>query len=238
MIYSSEAIVLENRDYGEADLIVTYLTKEFGLINLFAKSPRKIRSKFGSSLEPLTYSKISFIGREERLQKIIQSDILYSFQKIRDNYKLYLKFSDTLNLIIKFLPKKEKNSELFHLLLHVLREVEKSERWETYNLFLKINILKILGYFPDMMHCGICGKSLLKESFYSKGFFFCKSCFLKNKSSSKDMGDYRISYHILKFLNSFSKWPIGHLGRVKINEQLIKEVDYFIKEHMAVTIKV
>ncbi len=237
MIYSAEAIVLENRDYGEADLIVTYLTKEFGLLTLFAKSPRKIKSKFGSSLEPLTYSKIAFIGREERLQKIIQSDILYPFQKIRDNFKLYLMVSDTLNLIIKFLPKKEKNSELFHLLLHVLREVENSDKWENYNLFLKINILKILGYFPDMMHCGICRKSLQKESFYSKGFFLCKSCFLKNANHSKDKVDYKISFHFLKFLNSFSKWPISHLGRVKINEKLIKKVDSFIKEHMAMTIK-
>ncbi len=120
MIYSTEGIVINNTDYAEADLIVTYLSKDFGLINLFAKSPRKIKSRWGSSFEPLTYSRISFIGREDRLQRVIQSDILESFQTIRENYKLFLKLSEVLKLFLDILPKREPNIELFSLFLNSL----------------------------------------------------------------------------------------------------------------------
>ncbi len=58
MLKRTNAIVLKTFPFGEADLIVTHLTYDFGLINTFAKSPRKIKSRFGSSLEPLTCSKI------------------------------------------------------------------------------------------------------------------------------------------------------------------------------------
>lgn len=240
MIYSSEAIVLESRDYGEADLIVTYLTKEFGILNLFAKSPRKIKSRFGSSLEPLTYSKISFIGREDKLQKIIQSDILYPFQKIRENYKIFLKLAEIIRFLLQYSPKREKNSELFNLMLSILREIEDSNKWENYTLFLKIRVLSLLGYLPDMKHCGACGKSLNGQSHYLKGFILCSSCFSKNNQEYKDNkedGKYIMPERVINFLNSFLKWQLSHLERVKINEKLIDEVEIFIKKHISLTVK-
>ena len=56
MLQRTEGIVLKTNPFGEADLIVTYLTRDYGILKTFAKSPRKIKSRFGSSLEPLTYS--------------------------------------------------------------------------------------------------------------------------------------------------------------------------------------
>ena len=47
MLQRTEGIVLRTTPYGEADLIVTYLTKDHGIIKVFAKSPRKIKSRFG-----------------------------------------------------------------------------------------------------------------------------------------------------------------------------------------------
>ncbi|MCX7988686.1 MAG: DNA repair protein RecO [Thermodesulfovibrio sp.] len=240
MIYSSEAIVLENKDYGEADLIVTYLTKEFGILDLFAKSPRKIRSKFGSSLEPLTYSKISFIGREDKLQKIIQSDIVYPFHKIRESYKIFLKLSEIIRWIIQFSPKKEKNPELFNLMLTVLKEIENSNKHENYILFFKIRILSILGYLPDIRYCGGCGKILNGDHYYLKGFIFCSNCL--SKQGIEDRGDkildqYIIPKGVMNFLNSFLKWQLIHLERVKINEKLMNQVESFIKKHISLTVK-
>ena len=81
MLQRTEGIVLRTFPFGEADLIVTYLTPDFGLIKLFAKSPRKFKSRFGSSLEPLTHSKISFWGKEDApLPKLTQSDIMQPFR--------------------------------------------------------------------------------------------------------------------------------------------------------------
>jgi len=63
MLKRTEGIVLKTNPFGEADLIVTCLSKDYGILKTFAKSPRKIKSRFGSSLEPLTHSKISFWGK-------------------------------------------------------------------------------------------------------------------------------------------------------------------------------
>jgi DNA repair protein RecO (recombination protein O) len=99
MLRRTEGIVLRTFPFGEADLIVTYLTPEFGILKLFAKSPRKIKSRFGSSLEPLTCSKISFWGKEDAaLPKLTQSDIIHPFHSIRNNLHCFLKVSEILEL--------------------------------------------------------------------------------------------------------------------------------------------
>ncbi|WP_353683973.1 DNA repair protein RecO [Thermodesulfovibrio sp. 3907-1M] len=231
MIYSTEGIVLKNTDYAEADLIVTYLSKDFGLINLFAKSPRKIKSRWGSSFEPLTYARISFIGKEDKLQKIIQSDIIKPFQTIRENYRLFLKLSEVLSLFLDILPKREPNHEIFSLFLETLFFMENTQRAENYIVFLKLKTLKILGYLPDFSHCGVCRGSLNGESFYSDGFVICKKC-ASNRES------HMLSQGVLKLLNTISQWRLSYLERVKIAEKLMNEMEKFLKNHISNTVKV
>lgn len=231
MIYSTEGIVIKNTAYGEADSIVTYFTRDYGLLSLFAKSPRKIKSRFGSSLEPLTYARISFIGREDKLQKIIQSDIIESFQKIRENYKLFLKLSEVLKLFIQILPEREQNLELFSLFLNALFYIQKNQRPENYIIFLKVKALKILGYLPDFRFCGVCGYPLNGEGYYSQGFIICKKC-----SSNKEV--YPLSQGVLKILNEMATWSLKYLERVKISERLLIEIESFLWNHILNTVKV
>ena len=112
MLKRTEGIVLKTIPFGEADLIVTYLTYDFGLIKAFAKSPRKIKSRFGSSLEPLTYSKISFWGKEDaNLPRLTQSDIILPFKSIRERLDCFLKASEIIELTVNTLPEHEANKK-------------------------------------------------------------------------------------------------------------------------------
>ena len=105
MLHRTEGIVLKNAPYGEADLFVTFLTLDFGIINAFAKSPRKVKSRFGSSLEPLTHSRLSFWGRENsRLPRLTQSDIITPFQDLREDLQCMLRLTSVLELTLDFLP--------------------------------------------------------------------------------------------------------------------------------------
>src|SRR4030042_2109208 len=107
MLKRTEGIVLRTIPFGEADLIVTYLTPDFGIIKLFAKSPRKIKSRFGSSLEPLTESRMSFLGKEDAaLPRLTQSDIVHPFRLLRDNLRCFLMLSEIIELTISFIPER------------------------------------------------------------------------------------------------------------------------------------
>ena len=54
-LYRDEAIVLRTHKLGEADRIITLLTREHGRVRAVAKGVRRTTSKFGSRLEPFTH---------------------------------------------------------------------------------------------------------------------------------------------------------------------------------------
>ena len=52
--YRAEAIVLRTQKLGEADRIITLLTRERGKVRAVAKGVRRTKSKFGARLEPFS----------------------------------------------------------------------------------------------------------------------------------------------------------------------------------------
>lgn len=227
MLYTTEAIVLTNYPYAEADLIVVYFTKEYGVLNLFAKSPRKIKSRFGSSLEPLTYSRVAFIGKDEALQRIIQSDIIESFHRIRENFNLFIKVSEVLRLLLQISPKKEANPKLFSTFLQTLFHIQESKMPEKYLVYLKIAILKALGYLPEFYKCGVCSKKLNGEFYYSEGFIVCKQCLKKENQNFKGFPK-----NIATLITNFSNWDMSYLKRVHLAGSLAEIIDSFINTHI------
>ncbi len=54
-LYRDRAVVLRQHKLGEADRIVTLLTRDNGLVRAVAKGVRRTRSKFGAKLEPFSH---------------------------------------------------------------------------------------------------------------------------------------------------------------------------------------
>ena len=51
-LYRDEGVVLRTAKLGEADRIITLLTREHGKIRAVAKGVRRTKSRFGARLEP------------------------------------------------------------------------------------------------------------------------------------------------------------------------------------------
>lgn len=54
-LYRDRAVVLRQHKLGEADRIVSLLTRDHGLVRAVAKGVRRTRSKFGARLEPFAH---------------------------------------------------------------------------------------------------------------------------------------------------------------------------------------
>jgi DNA repair protein RecO (recombination protein O) len=235
MIKKTEGIVLRNFPIGEADLIVTYISRDFGILKVFAKSPRKIKSRFGSSLEPLTYSKISFIGKEDaNLPKLIQSDIIKPFQPLREDFKCFNLLSDVIKIILDLLPERECNIKVFKLFRDMLLRLEPDCRRAFYHLYLKIKLLEITGYLPMLYACGKCGEEIgVNNSFKSLANFYpvhgsviCERC-------GSDLNNYiKISKGALIFFRSIIKWNSSNICRIKAPDLFISEIENIINAHI------
>ncbi len=234
MLKRTEALVLRTTPFSEADLIVTTLTLDYGLIKTFAKSPRKTKSRFGSSLEPLTYTLISFWGKEDaELPRLTQSDIIKPFQHIRDRIDCFFKVMELVELTLNLLPEREPNRDVFDLLLSVLKRVDNGKERDCNGvldtLFYRIRFLDIVGYGPRLEGCARCGTS--GYNFYiSHGSVICGEC-------AKGMdAPLRLSPGVIRIYETFRKWDLRKIDRIKLTKPLMAELTGMLDTHILYTV--
>ena len=82
------AIVLTVREYGEADLMVNFLTPGYGPLTGIAKHARKSRRRFAHCLEPLSRVVFFLSPRSGRdLEFLQKGELVKSFPALRRDLK-------------------------------------------------------------------------------------------------------------------------------------------------------
>lgn len=231
MLTTTEGIVLKTQEYAEADLIVTYLTLSRGIIKTFAKSPRKIKSRFGSSLEPLTHAKIALWGREHSMPKITQSDILNPFQHLRENLQDFIGLSKLAEILISLTPENIPNKRLFSFFLNTMNFMESLGQRQKDALYLtfQIRLLMILGYAPRLKGCGKCGTNGF-DFYPNSGTILCKKC--ATIPHRKKEPSIKITNKIINFYSQSIKWPIRVLTRLRPSHEIISGLSVVLEEHL------
>lgn len=226
MVHRTEGIILKTTPFGEADLIVTYLSPDFGLLRVFAKSPLKTKSRFGSSLELLTHSRISFWGKEgTTLPRLTQSDIIHSFQSIRDNLNCFLKVSEIIELTLHFIPERDANKKAYFLLLNTLHDIENNPNKNLRIIHYKIKFLELTGYAPKLDTCGRCGRD--GDCFYvSEGSMLCEACAMGMDSPV------RLSSGVIKLYANLLTWDPKKIDRIRPSDTLLSELSDVIDMHI------
>jgi DNA repair protein RecO (recombination protein O) len=231
MLTRTEGIILKTQKYGEADLIVTCLTSDKGIISAFARSPRKTKSRFGSSLEPLTHSTISLWGKEQSLPKITQSDIINSFRQIRENYQDFVNISKFIEILVSLTPSGIPNKRLFSFFLNMLHTAESSEHEpkDTLHLIIQIRLLAMIGYAPRLIGCGKCGGKSL-DFYPDSGTTLCPKCAVTPGNKGKPF--MRINNKVVHFYTHSIEWPINISNRLKPDRQTLTELTGLLDRHL------
>lgn len=178
MLFRTQGIVIKTFEYGEADLIITFFTIDKGKIKGIAKGCRKTKSRFGSSLEPFTHSRISFYGKENiSLPKVTQSDILHSHRRLRENLSRLAYGSHISEIVYEICPEGEENKEVFHLFSYILTAMETAMDLELLSITFYIRFLGLMGYQPKLDNCVRCNKEDRGLNFYpNHGGLLCEGC--------------------------------------------------------------
>nr|BBJ53801.1 hypothetical protein SAVMC3_64300 [Streptomyces avermitilis] len=66
-LFRDDGIVLRTQKLGEADRIITLLTRGHGRVRAVARGVRRTKSKFGARLEPFSHVDVQFFSRGSEL---------------------------------------------------------------------------------------------------------------------------------------------------------------------------
>lgn len=180
-LLQTEALVLRTYNLAEADKIVVYLTHTFGVIRAVAKGCRKLKSRFGASLEPFTLAKITYYQKEnQELVTLNQVEIVKSHFDLSGDVETLTGLAYMGDLVIEFSPPYEANEPLFRMVKACLDAICESQTdLQIILRYFEIWLLKLEGFLPDIRRCGECHRAFdEKESAFMKAdlVFRCSGC--------------------------------------------------------------
>ena len=158
-LYRDDGIVLRTQKLGEADRIVTVLTRRNGRVRAVGKGVRRTKSRFGARLEPFTHvDLLLYTGRS--LDVITQAETVRAYgEPLATDYPRYTSGTAMLETAERFTPmEKEPGIRQFLLLVGGLRAL--GERVHDPRLVLDAYLLRTLavaGYAPALDECAVCG---------------------------------------------------------------------------------
>ena len=177
----ARGFVLRNRALGETDRLITCFTLEHGKISGVAKGAAKLRSRFGSSLQPLSLIRLMLFGKETRsLYRIDHTDILTSFQALRDDWEKLRPALYAVDLVDALLADADPQPRVFTLLERLLMRVSAGEtaRMTLWLRLFEARLLTLVGYRPLLERCVVCHRLATAPGALSGelGGYVCPGC--------------------------------------------------------------
>ena len=177
--YRDEAIVLRTHKLGEADRIVTMLTREHGKVRAVAKGVRRTSSRIGARLEPFMVADVQlYEGRN--LDVVNQAETIQPFAKhISQEYPLFTAATAMVETADKLVDhEREPALQQYRLLRGGLNSL--ASREHAAGLILDAYLLRafaVEGWAPSFDTCATCGKDGPHRAFVaSGGGAVCEDC--------------------------------------------------------------
>ncbi|WP_380174855.1 DNA repair protein RecO [Kineococcus sp. DHX-1] len=177
--YRDEAVVLRTTKLGEADRIVTLLTRHHGRVRAVAKGVRRTSSRFGARLEPFTCVDVQ-LHRGRSLDTVTQVDVLAPYgQVLAADYGLYTVGHALVETAERFTEVERENAtQQYLLLVGALRTLSRREHAAPLVLdaFL-LRSLAVAGYAASFADCARCGEPGPHTAFnVAAGGAVCGAC--------------------------------------------------------------
>lgn len=176
-LYRDEAVVLRTHKLGEADRIVTLLSRYNGLIRAVAKGVRRTSSKFGSRLEPFMVVEAQFYeGRNLDIVNQVETIGAYGREIIQD-YRTYTAATAMVETAEK-LTGDDSSPQQYLLLIGALRSLANQEHDSSLVLdSYLLRALSIAGWAPNFVDCSRCQAPGPHQAFVLQlGGVVCREC--------------------------------------------------------------
>lgn len=229
MIHTVTGMVVRWANYGEANRMLTVLTREMGKISVGAVGCRKPKSRLASGAQLFFYGRL--MVRESKGRSYLASvEMLDAFFDLRSDVRRLAYATYLANAAETFMLEGEPNEELFHLLLSAVAQVcyGSGDPRDIRDIYL-VKLMDLMGFCPEVEHCLRCGKANEPAMRFvpEEGGVLCTSC--------APLAGGPISAGALRIIAS-SRWiPLTKMGSVKLGNYR-KEIEDallgFVRYHM------
>ena len=147
----SESFVLRTYPFQEADLIVSFFTRDHGKLRGVAKRARRPKSAFGAGLERLSHVRMAYFRRENAdLASLSSCEVIESGFSQHSDYGRSLALDYMTEVSEQLLPQQEPNEKFFRLLLSMRESLTAGgELWPVIDYF-SLWAVRLTGVLPEL----------------------------------------------------------------------------------------
>ena len=157
MKFATNGLIIRERHVGEADRLVTVLTRDRGLVRAFASGARNVKGKKQAATQLLSYGNFYF-AKGKNAYRITEAECLDVFFGLRNDLtKLSLAqyFCELCGAVV---PEQDDAGAYLRIMLNCLKFLE-TDRFPADQLksVAELALLTLAGYMPDTDGCHHCG---------------------------------------------------------------------------------
>ena len=176
--FTTDALVLREVHYKEADRILTLFTAERGIITAKARAALRKNSKLSAATQQLTLSDMTFF--ENKGKCIVQeAAVKEPFEGLRRNFEdfaLGCYFAECMETLVH---ENEPDPLAFQLILNALYALS-HELCDSpvIKAVFELRLMMLMGYTPELSACFICGKTYPENPILGleSGHICCRTC--------------------------------------------------------------
>jgi DNA repair protein RecO (recombination protein O) len=216
----SEVFVLRSYPFKEADLVVSFLTRDQGKLRGVARRARRPKSPFGAGLERLSQVRMSYFQRENReLVNLDSCELLVSQFRLLSDYRAAVALDYFAEVTDQLLPPAEPNERFFRLLIAVLEHLRTPDAggsgsvWRAVTYF-SLWAVRLSGFLPDLNVCLGCGALLADRETAQRAFFIrgrdglmCSEC-----RRTAGTGSWELSVESRGLAEEMLRKPVAQIG--------------------------
>jgi DNA repair protein RecO (recombination protein O) len=171
--------VLRTIRYGEADRVLHLYTPDHGRVGAVAKGVRRVKSRMGGRLEPLSRVRLVLHQGRGELCTVSQADTVNAHTALRERRASLERGTQACEAVLRLLDSSESNRPAYNLLCHELGLLDQSAEaaGRAQALAFRLKLLLAAGFAPELASCAACGEAEHLGGFSpSAGGVVCAGC--------------------------------------------------------------
>ncbi len=160
-VYRTEAVILRELDYAEADRILTLLTPG-GKLSAIAKGVRRITSRRAGHLGLFSHVQL-VLARGRNLDIVSQAESIETYEGLRSDLLRFTYACYAAELAERFAQEEEENAPLFRLMVEGLASLANEADPRLWMRYFELRLLALEGYQPELHYCVLCHREIAPE---------------------------------------------------------------------------
>ena len=225
-LYRIEAIVMHRSDVGEADRLLTVLSRERGKLRLNAKGARKVGSRKGGHVELFVRSKMLIAKGRGDIDIVSQVEMIDAYRGLREDLTRSTYAHYAVELIDAFAEEGSEQPEMFDLLAEALTWIATADNLPLAARYFELKLLTLAGFQPQLFYCADKGEPLQEiaaDEFYgwspNAGGALCPQHAQGRSDSS------RLSLNALKVLRHAIRSDYATFTALNLRDTVSSEVE-------------